>query len=186
MCRRILDGSLVLEQFDKFIISDRASTRSARFINETNWQLNFRKLLELEETDNGLINERITQLSTYREMTKVNDIAEALIAIRDKNQLQGDFRSLEEIAKSVELIIFNRVFKDYNVNFEHKTHENIYKTKQIKEIDGRVKQMYKKLSKMNEDRFISCLHRYVANYSFIEWVRQNTKSKSYKNLTAKY
>ena len=44
--------------------------------------------------------------------------------------------------------------------------------------------MHSQLSNMCDEGFLKCLEKYVENYSFIEWIRENTKGEIFfKKIT---
>jgi hypothetical protein len=69
--------------------------------------------------------------------------------------------------------------------YDKKTEHNIYKTKQISDIDDEVMAMHSKLKAFSKGDFLKCLEKFVDNYDFIEWIRQATKSKRYRKYLSK-
>lgn len=94
----------MLKDFDRFFTSSHQTTSSHinhRIVAENNWRANFEALLNFENVDANIAKQRIQQLSTYKELSRVKDLANVLIQIKEINELKGDFSALETIATFV-------------------------------------------------------------------------------------
>jgi hypothetical protein len=93
------NGTLVLEQFDRFVRIDDRATHSHNI--NPNWKQQFDTVISFSTPDKSLLKTRLEQLSVYLDLPKVNDIAKVLLQVKAKNALVNRFSVLNHIASSV-------------------------------------------------------------------------------------
>lgn len=193
-CRGIETGELSFETCENFMhISSTDLTmgkkqRSKR--DAKNWEANFEVMMKSAGLSQELIKQRMRQLDLYLKLSHISEIVQVLIEIKTSNQIQTDFSFLEDIkdSVSVDLELVSPMFEEKNkkrtknllifiivVVVFKKVENKTYKKTQIKDIDEKSMKMYEKLQEMSKEDFIICLKKYSENYSFVEWLRQNTR-----------
>ncbi len=94
------DGTILLEEFERLASLEEKRFKPTNKMN-LNWEIYVRKLLEYSCSDSKLIDQRMSQLRIYTEMSTINSIAHVLLQLVQKCGLNGDFFVLEEITDSV-------------------------------------------------------------------------------------
>ena len=104
LIRDVCDGNLPLQSFED-LAKVTCKYKVGNVLN-TNWMANFSVLMKFNKFSDKQIKIRLRQFDIYLHINKIKDITQVLLGIKEKNNLTGDYKFLENIAKSVILIYY--------------------------------------------------------------------------------
>ena len=90
---QVKEGVLSFKEFDRL-------TK-----NESNWKQYFNTLMIFAEMTEEMCVERMKQIKVYKSLNNIKKIIEILMEIKEKNDLTGEFKVLDEMNASVSLKI---------------------------------------------------------------------------------
>lgn len=108
LINEIRTGTLGFHKFELTLIRILPNLNIGPKIN-VEWKDLFRKVMKLAEFDQTLADQRIKQCDLYLKLKNIHKIVSVLIQVKNKNALEKDFQTLEDLHKSVFifLIIIN-------------------------------------------------------------------------------
>lgn len=109
LIKHIKKGTLTFEKFE-ILIRIQASLNIGLKINPQ-WKDLIRTVMKLDQFDQGLVEQRIRQCDLYLKLNNIHKIVSVLIEIKDKNALEKDYQTLEDLHKSVfDFVLFNLIY----------------------------------------------------------------------------
>ena len=86
---QVYEGTMTFKKFDELIMK------------KENWQQFFTALMKFANMDDDKRNDRLQQIKVYQQINNIKKIISALLIIREKFELMGDFSVLEDMNESV-------------------------------------------------------------------------------------
>ena len=99
LIRDVCDGNLLLQSFED--LSKVTIKYKVGNVLNTNWMYNFSVLMEFNKFSDKQIKIRLRQFDIYLKINSIKEITLVLLEIKEKNNLTGDYKFLENIAKTV-------------------------------------------------------------------------------------
>ena len=149
---KFLDGTIKLNKAEKLTIID-IGVFQIKPTKKKNWEDYLTILMKFVKMKQENIDKRIRQIKIYQKLGNTEEILKLVLAIKEKNDLVGNFTLLEELEESL------RTKK--------------YSGRLINEIIDRMIKIYQQLEEINNQNFKICIKSYLDHYEFIEWFKKN-------------